>query len=75
MDAVLSKLKKGEKGVVKQLEGGIEFQRKVSSMGIIVGKKIKMLFCQPLNGPIVVKIGNMEVALGRGMAGKIIVKK
>ena len=75
MDIVLSKLKKGEKGVVKQLEGGLEFQRKVSSMGIVAGKKIKMLFCQPLNGPIVVKIENMEVALGRGMAGKIIVDK
>ena len=41
MEILLSDLKNGDEGKIKKLNGGLEFQNKLSSMGIIVGKKIK----------------------------------
>ena len=60
--------------VIKRLEGGREFQRKVSDLGIRIGKQVEIVSCQPFRGPLVIKIDSMRIALGRGMASKIIVE-
>jgi len=75
MESALSRLKAGEEGTVKYFEDGFELKRKLNSMGLVEGKKIKVVSKQLLRGPIVVRIGNMEIAIGRGMANKIIVDK
>ncbi len=75
MEFALSRLKAGEEGTVKYLENGFELKRKLNSMGLVEGKKIKVVSKQLLRGPIVVRIGNMEIAVSRGMANKIIVQK
>ena len=75
MESALSRLKAGEEGTVKYLENGFELKRKLNSMGLVEGKKIKVVSKQLLRGPIVVRIGNMEIAVSRGMANKIIVQK
>ncbi len=74
METPLSKLGKGKTGIVKSLEKGFGFRVKVFSLGIRIGKKIKVISLQPFRGPIVVKIDNTKIALGRGMAEKIIVE-
>jgi len=71
MEILLSDLRNGDEGKVKKLDGGLEFQNKLSSMGIIVGKKIKKITSQPFGGPIVIKVNNTEVSIGRGMANRI----
>lgn len=73
MEYPLSQLGPGKEGVVKYLVGGFEFQRKIFSLGIRTGKKIKVVSSQPFRGPVVIRIGNMKVAIGRGMASKIII--
>ena len=75
MEFALSKLKPGDSGTVKYLENGFELKRKLNSMGLVEGKKIKVVSKQLFRGPIVVRIGNMEIAISRGMANKIIVDK
>jgi len=75
MESALSRLKAGEEGTVKYLENGFELKRKLNSMGLIEGKKIKVISKQLLRGPVVVRIGNMEIAISRGMANKIIVER
>ena len=75
MEIALSKLKPGDEGTIKYLEDGFEFKRKLNSMGLTEGKKIKVVSRQLLRGPIVIRIGNMEVAIGRGMADRIIIDK
>ncbi|MBL7054365.1 ferrous iron transport protein A [Candidatus Woesearchaeota archaeon] len=75
MEIPLSKLKSGEIGIIKQLRGGLEFQRTVNSLGVIVGKRIKVISVQPLMGPVVISMDNMQIAIGRGMATKIIIKQ
>jgi len=75
MEFALSKLKQGDRGTVKYFENGFELKRKLNSMGLIEGKNIKVVSKQLLRGPVVVRIDNMEIAVSRGMASKIIVEK
>jgi ferrous iron transport protein A len=56
-----------------EINGGKQFQAKVESIGLRVGSRVRKLSAQVLNGPITLKVGNTKVAIGRGMAKKIIV--
>jgi ferrous iron transport protein A len=42
-------------------------------MGILPGSQVKVVFNRGV-GPIVVRIGDVEVSLGRGIARRIVVK-
>ena len=74
MEIPLSGLENGKTAIIKDLEGGFGFKRKISSLGIRVGKQIRIISTQPFRGPLVIKIDSMRVAIGRGMANKIIVE-
>ena len=70
----LTQLEEGESGVVVGLQGGYGLVRRLESMGIRVGKKVTKVSSQLMRGPITVRIDNFQVAIGFGMARKIIVK-
>lgn len=74
MEIPLIQLKCKRTAVIKRLEGGREFQRKVSNMGIRVGKQVEVVSCQPFKGPLVIKVDSMRLALGHGMASRVIVE-
>lgn len=74
MEIPLSKLRKGKTGRVKYLAVGYGFQRRVFSLGIRIGKNIKVVSSHPFRGPVVVEVDNMRAVVGRGMAEKIIVE-
>ncbi len=71
----LSLLEPGKMVTIRKLDGGIEFQKKLSSLNIRVGKTIFIVTLLPFNGPVVIQIGNTKVSIGRGMAQHIIVEK
>ena len=58
---------------VVDIKDGNTFREKVDSMGLRIGVRVRKLSGQVLNGPITIKIGNTKVALGHGMAKKILV--
>jgi Fe2+ transport system protein FeoA len=71
----LSFLKEGESGVIYDFKGGEKFRKKLDSLGIRKNKKIKKISDMVLKGPITIQIENSSrVAIGRGMAEKIIVR-
>lgn len=70
----LTQLQEGESGVVVNIHGGHGLVRRLESLGIRVGKKVTKVSSQLMRGPITVKIDNSQVALGFGMAKKIIVR-
>jgi len=74
MEIPLSRLGIGKIGTIKFVRGGSFFHRRMFSLGIRIGKKVRVLCCHPLGGPIVVEVDNMRIAIGRGMASRIIVK-
>jgi len=67
-------LKPNHKGKVSEITGGAGLQNRLMSMGLYVGKEITKLSYVGLRGPVVIKIGRSVLALGHGMAAKIIIE-
>ena len=70
----LTKLKKGQKAVVLELQGGDGLIKRLSALGIREGKTIVKTGAQMFRGPVTVKVGRTQVSLGHGMARKIMVE-
>jgi len=70
----LTQLEGGESGVVVEIHGGYGLIRRLESLGIRVGKKVTKVSSQLMRGPVTVRIGNSHVAIGFGMAKKILVE-
>ena len=73
METILINLRPGEWGKVLAIGGGRGIRQKLSLRGIQEGSKIRMISSYP--GPVIIEINRNMVALGRGMAGKIMVQK
>jgi ferrous iron transport protein A len=74
MENSIAGLKEGESGTIVDLLGGIAFQRKLRTMGIREGQRIKLISRQPLGGPLVVEVERQQTTIGRMMAERIIVR-
>ncbi len=71
----VTELKSGEKARVIDIMGGWGLLRKLDALGIRVGIKITKVSSQVFRGPVIIKVGDTEVAIGFGMAKKIIVSR
>ena len=60
---------------IKRITGGRQFKSKLESMGILTNTKVTRVNSDVRGGPVVIKVGNSQYALGRGMASKIQVEK
>ena len=67
-------MKQGEVGTVTVVAGGFGLRRRLSAMCIIPGAHLKKISDSFLRGPVTVQIGNAQVALGFGMASKVLVE-
>lgn len=64
----------GHKTGVSESGGKEKGRCRVEDMGIRVGKTVKVLSNEGL-GPLLLKVDESRIAIGRGMAMKIMVKK
>lgn len=64
----------GESGVLKSYKGGKDMLGRSLSMGFTPGSVVRMVENFG-SGPVLVKVHDVEVALGRGMADKILVTR
>ena len=61
---------------VVALEGGLEFQNRLTSMGLAVGSQVRVLqSCNGRRGPTLVAVGESRFAVGYGMAGGVLVRE
>lgn len=72
-EQTLADLMAGEVKRVRKILGGHGFQSNIRSVGIREGKVVRVVTRQPMQGPVVVEIDGMRIAIGRGMARKIVV--
>ena len=70
----ITHLKLGEKGVIKEITGGIGLISKMQNMGLMVGKRVKKISSHFWCGPQTIEVGRCKVAVGYGIAKKIIVE-
>jgi len=67
-------MRPGQTGVVASVHGGLGVTKRLDAMGIRPGVNLVKVAGQPFGGPVVVQVGNAQMALGFGMAKKIIVE-
>ncbi len=65
-------IKADRKCRVLEISGGTNLQSKLMNMGIFKGKELMKLSHIGLRGPVVIKSGRSILALGHGVAAKII---
>ena len=70
----LTQMKTGSSGTIKEINGGLGCVKRLQSMGLRPGKKITKISSHFWRGPQTVKVGHFQIAVGFGMAKKIIVQ-
>ena len=70
----LTKVKAKQNAIIKELQGGHGISARLESLGIRPGKKITMISMHPWRGPVTIMIGKSKVAIGHGVAQKILVE-
>jgi len=70
----LTQMRQGERGKVIDIQGGWGLLRKLEALGIRQGTEFVKVSSQLMRGPITIRVGNTQVAIGFGMALRIIVE-
>ena len=70
----LIQAKTGQTVRIVCFKGGIGLEHKLRQLGLIPGDRAKILRHAPLGGPILVEVDGRSVALGRGVASKVVVE-
>ena len=70
---VLSSVKPGNDVTISDINGGRGIRSKLYSMGLVPGTKLTVLNGNT-NGPVMISIRDSRLAIGHGMAQKIIVR-
>ncbi len=70
----LSTLSAGETGEVVVLTAGKEALRRMVSLGLIPGTKVAVIQ-NPKYGPLIVSVRDVRIAIGRGAARQVQVKR
>jgi len=70
----LSQMMAGQTGRIIGFNGGRGLVQRLESMGIRLGVQITKVSGQIMRGPVVVRLGNTQVAIGFGMARKVLVE-
>ena len=69
----LNELRSGERGTIQQINGGKFLIDRLNALGIRPGKEIYKISSMFTSGPVTVQIDRTQVAIGLGMAKKIII--
>jgi len=69
----MSDLSQGDRARIVSIEGGHGFREKLHHRGLAEGRTVTVISNN--NGPVVIEINRATMAVGRGMAQKIAVKR
>jgi Fe2+ transport system protein FeoA len=70
----LGALSKGERGIVRGLNGGHVFRRRAANLGFTAGVEVTVVQNYG-HGPIIVALRGTRVALGRDEAGQVLIEE
>ena len=72
-EIALTDIKDGQVATVSGITGGQGMVERLTAMGIRPGKRITRFCSMYMQGPVTVRIDNVQLALGRELARKILV--
>jgi len=70
----LARMQIGQSGVVVQIQGGHRQINRLNSLGIRPGKRVIKVSSMFMRGPVTIEVDRAQVAIGFGMANRIIVE-
>ena len=70
----LHQMETGQSGIVVEVLGGHGLVNRLDALGIRPGRRITKVSAMLMRGPVTVRTGNAQVAIGHGMAKRVIVK-
>ena len=70
----LAQMHSGQSGTVVQIQGGHGLVNRLGALGIRPGKRIAKVSSMFMRGPVTIEVDRAQVAIGFGMAKRIIVK-
>ena len=70
----LAGMRVGQSGVVIQIQGGHGLVNRLNSLGIRPGKRITKVSSMIMRGPVTIEVDRAHVAIGFGMARRIIIE-
>jgi ferrous iron transport protein A len=70
----LAQMQNSQSGVVIEIQGGCGVVDRLSTLNIRPSRRITKVSSMLVRGPITIQVGSAQVAIGFGMAKKIIVK-
>lgn len=71
----LTSLFPGEKAKIVALRHGMGRQHHFRTMGLMEGKIVEIIALQPARGPVVLNVEGTQIAIGKGMARHIMIRK
>ncbi len=63
----------GQSGTIMSIQGGRGIRAKLEAMGMRPGVRVTKVSGQIMQGPVIVRSGNTQVAIGFGMARKVFI--
>jgi len=70
----LGRMEAGQTGTVIQILGGRGLTQRLEALGIRPGKKVTKISSMLFRGPVTLRVNHTQVALGFGMANKILIE-
>ena len=70
----LARMQTGQSGVVVQIQGGYGLVNRLNALGIRPGKRLTKVGSMFMRGPVTIQVDRAQVAIGFGMANRIIVE-
>ena len=70
----LIQARNGETVRILSFRGGIGLEHKLRQLGLVPGDNARVLRQAPLGGPVLVEVDGRSIALGRGIASKVVVE-
>jgi ferrous iron transport protein A len=70
----LTQMQSGQSGVLAEISGGYGLVNRLDALGLRSGRRITKVSSMLMRGPITVQIDRTEVAIGFGIARKVMVR-
>ena len=67
-------MQNGQSGTVVEILGGRGMINRLSALGVRPGQRVTKVSSMFMRGAVTVQLGNAQVAIGHGMANRIIVE-
>ncbi|MBN1376212.1 MAG: ferrous iron transport protein A [Dehalococcoidia bacterium] len=69
----LNQMTSGTSGMIHEIAGGHGLRRRLEALGIRQGCQVTKISSYFLRGPVTLRTGSTQIAIGHGMASKIFV--